>query len=492
MRTALSITLVLALAGFVLVMVAGCSHSPGATSPSPSPSPSPGPSPSPSPSPSDDPLAQPPDDGAGLTNVSADLDAVLEHGELVGACDRLAAGASDRKTRLLCGKSMFFYEPFGTGGVPTVLAQFLVDNFPDDVGPGFSRYGMIEDPSSATHLPLGLAPTAKLGGTIDAVAFTCASCHFARLPDGRYAVGAPNHAYDYGRQILALVLLPSLALSGNGSHDPDAIAALQPLVDKLNADASLKNKLLAALLPLAGAAGSTPMMSADDERFYAHWRTGTMDFLIAPLPVDDKVHTVSKISPLWSIPTPAESADAELGWTGGVASVGDFLHDFVVIGGGDASAWPDDKLLPLADYIYSLRAPADATPPDATLAERGRQLFAADGCTDCHGGPRGMGTRLYGYDELGTDAAMADWLKGGAPANTRGKVTHLLKSPRLVGSWAETRFLHDGALDSLDQLFCLAPRPSPTEPAMTAGGHMMTCSLPTDERQALEAYLLSR
>ncbi|HEX6836846.1 MAG TPA: hypothetical protein VF334_09755, partial [Polyangia bacterium] len=399
----LTVSLITAAALFTLALVgAGC-HGAASSSPSPpggtSPPPSPDPNPNPLPPPSDDPLAQPAP-ASTLTDVSAELDAVLEHGALAGACDRYHAGpADDRAARLLCGKSMFFYETFGTGGVPAALAQFLVDNFPDDIGPGFAKLGMIADPSSAAHLPLGLAPTtAKLGGSVDAVAFTCASCHFAQLPDGRYAVGAPNHAYQYGKHILDLMLMATLALGGSASaHDPAAVAAVQPLLDRVNADSNLKNSLLATVLPLAGA--MMPSITVDDEHHYASWPSGTMDFLIAPLPIDDQVHTVSKISALWSIATPSETADAELGWTGATHSIADFLGGFVLIGGGDAAAWSADALGPLADYLASLRAPANPTPPDAAAVERGRVAFHTDGCADCHGGPRGMGTRLYDFSE---------------------------------------------------------------------------------------------
>lgn len=475
------------------LLATGCHPSPSTSPPDLAGPPSPPPPPPwPTPAPSDDPLAQPPSTSA-LTDVSADLGAVLENGALAGACDRWRAGpADDRAARLLCGKAMFFYETFATGGVPAALVQFLVDNFPDDVGPGFARLGMIADPASAQHLPLGLATTAKLGGTIDAVAFTCASCHFARLPDGRYAVGAPNHGYQYGKQILSLVLMPSLALGGSpAAHDPAAVAAVQPLLDKLAADANLKNKLLATLLPLAGA--KMPMLTTDDEHHYASWPSGTMDFLIAPLPVDDQVHTVSKISALWSVATPVESADAQLGWTGGAHSVSDFLRGFVVIGAGDAATWNANALAPLAEYVLSLRAPANPTPPDAAAVERGRLAFAADGCADCHGGPRGMGPRLYDYAELGTDGAMAQWAQKNIPSGAGFTVTGKLKSPRLVGSWAMSRFLHDGAVPSLESLFCLSPRPpAPMDTAMGSQGHDMTCTLAAAEKQDLLAYLRAR
>src|SRR5690348_11202756 len=81
-----------------------------------------------------DPFAPQPDTSEGLTNVSSDLEAVLEHGALATACSDYAAAPTDRKKRLLCGKAMFFYEGYGTVGVPTPLVDWLLANFPDEVG----------------------------------------------------------------------------------------------------------------------------------------------------------------------------------------------------------------------------------------------------------------------------------------------------------------------------------------------------------------------
>jgi hypothetical protein len=450
-------------------------------------------------SPSVDPLAPLQPDPDALTDVSADLDAVLEQGSLAGACDRWRAGATDRRSRLLCGKQMFFYESFGTAGVPTAIPQFLIDHFPDEIGPGFSQQGMIADPSSPTHLPLGLAPTTKLNGQIDAVAFTCASCHFARLPDGRYAVGAPNHAYQYGKQILSMVVFPLVALTGGAdSHDPQAIELVKPLLDRADANPQIKNDLLNTLLPLASG-GMMPGLTMENEHHYATWPPGTMDFVIQPLPIDDTVHTVSKISAIWSIPPPDELASEKLssdwlGFTGAADSVMMFLHGFVVLG-GNPNDWADEDLQPLADYVHSLRPPANPVPP-ANVA-RGRVVFDEQGCRTCHDGPRGMGRRLYDYSEIGTDAAMLRWLDPtltntpccNLPPNAVVNLTHKLKSPRLAGEWAVARVLHDGALDSLEQLLCLEPRPDSLGDAMDTTGHTYGCDLPAADRAALLDYL---
>ncbi len=450
-----------------------------------------------------------------LTDVSADLDALLEHGTLHGACASLPApsgssaeAAASRAARLRCGKSMFFYESFGTGGVPASLLRFLLDNFPQEVGAGFAKLGMVPDPHSPQQLPLGLAPTAKLGGKIEALAFTCASCHFAQLPDGRYAVGAPNHRYAYGKQNLLVAVLPTVALQGPSGHASQALDLVQPLVAKIQADMALKNKLLLAVLPLSLAGTKAPVFPPDVEASYAAWRPGTMDFLIEPLPINDGVHTVSKIPALWELPDPDEVAasgmsNALLGWTGNTHSLEHFCRSFVEYGGGHLADWPDQKLAPLWEYVYSLRrpAPSPAIASDASSVAQGRRLFVQRGCITCHDGPRGSGKRVYSFDEVGSDRALQDWLdpRGsgrpccGAPDSPDSAPTHGIKSPRLVGMSAASRFLHNGSLDSLEQLFCLnRQRPGRSDPPFGDQGHTETCDgLDDDEKRQLIAYLLA-
>jgi len=469
----------------VLLLVAACGDDLGANQPGP--------------------FDPQPDQAEGLVNLSADLDLVLEEGGLPGACDRYLAGQTEsRRARLLCGKEMFFYQSFDTAGAPAALIDHLVSDYPDEIGAGFERYGMVRDPGSPGSLPLGLAPTLPLDeeGAIPAYAFTCASCHFGRLPDGRYAVGAPNHSYDYGRQILAMSVYPSVAsgLTAAEEHAPEVVAAIQPLLDRYAADAGVRDGLLAALLSLS-ALGSAPAIDGEVEGYYASWATGTQDFIIAPLPLDDGVHVISKIIDLWAIPDSAEQAaagmpHAMLAWTGAAQSLPDFLAGFAVVGGQEP--WSADRLAPLAEYIETLRAPDNPDPPEAGLVAEGAELFEADGCAGCHGGPRGSGTRLFDFDEIGTDAAMARWMDpdgDGEPCcdvELLAPLTGKLKSPRLTGMWAKRRFLHNGSLASLDELFCTdGPRPAEGEQPYGAGGHTMTCDLPDSDKRALIAYLLA-
>ncbi len=71
-------------------------------------------------------------------------------------------------------------------------------------------------------------------------------------------------------------------------------------------------------------------------------------------------------------------------------------------------------------------------------------------------------------------------------------LTRGIKSPRLDALWLQSRFLHNGSLSSLEQLFCLRPRPRDRVAPMESGGHLQTCrEMSVAERQAIIGYLRS-
>jgi hypothetical protein len=445
-----------------------------------------------------DPFAERPDVSEGLVNVSHDLDALLEFGALEGACDRYREAPDDRRLKLMCGKSMFFYEGFGTIGIPTVLLDGLGSSL-SSLGEAYENLGLIADPYGPVGRPLGFGLGAPLED-VETLAMTCGSCHFGRLPDGRYAVGAPNHDYEYGAHMLALTLAPSAIAPGfdASTHHPDALAKLEPLLTELDENPLFSAQLLLQMLPMASLADEVPQMDWETEGHYAHWSPGTMDFVIAPLPIDDGVHTVSKIAALYGIPTDAEMADAGmphamLAWTGAAVSLTEFLDGFVRIGdGGDYTA---ADLEPLRDYILSLRPPP-VDPDNGT----GEQVFAEAGCLSCHSGPQGSGTRVYTFEEVETDDALRYWgdpeLTGrpccGLTDDPNVTLTHGVKSPRLVGLWGMGRFLHNGSVESLEELLCVdGPRSVIDEPAYGNQGHAYGCALSLSDKEALLDYLRS-
>ncbi|MEO6950216.1 MAG: hypothetical protein ABI321_00280 [Polyangia bacterium] len=419
---------------------------------------------------------------------------------LEGACRRYQAGRRDRRTVLACGKWMFFYESFGTSGVPSSLPRFLVSAFPAEVGAGFSELGMIPDPASHNLLPFGMAP-GKMIGVATSIAYTCASCHVAKLPDGRISIGAPNHRYEYGKQILQMTMFPFVATGGEKGHDELALHEIRPLLDRLKAQPQIWAQLGGALM-LAMGALKIPKLEPDVEHMYATWPAGTQDFVLAPLPTDDKVEIVGKIPTLFNLPREGEierhhMVNAMYGWSGNAQSLVSFMHGFIAIGGGKPEEWPEERLHPLLEYLYSLRAPKNPSPPPRAEVAIGKALFSDKKCIECHDGPRHSGKRLYKFAEVGTDDALAEWLdpeKTGVPCcgvHIADPLTREVKSPRLDALWLQHRFLHNGALSSLEQLFCLEPRPVRKKP-LGGEGHRQTCDgLSVPEKHALIAYLES-
>ena len=434
-------------------------------------------------------------------DVDGDLLAVLEPQALQGACDAVKRGSTDRATRLRCGKWMFFYEGFGTVGVPVPLIDFLQKYYAGYYGPGFSRMGLVPDPTSTRHLPLGLAPTSGKVGTVSTYAFTCASCHFGRLPDGRYAVGYGNLSLDYGKLLGSLGAPLSLSVNPNDMNvHPRLKAELAGPIAAARMQSGYQVDMGVTGLSLLGAGSMGALTLQDQERFLA-LRTGTMDFLTKPL-VDDGVWTVSRVLPLWNLPDATQRAAAGmpnelLSWNGGTRSVEEFLAGFVAFG-GSKDTWTPAQLAPLAEYLRTLRAPAPLAPLDAEQVRAGARLFVTRGCLDCHEGPSGESARTYPFELIGTDPAYAAIYNPGPDGKPccnfpgdASMVTRQVKAPRMAGLFSQTRFLHNGSV-SLDELFCLAPRDPSRLEGQRSDGHGVSCEGLTEaERRALMAYLRS-
>jgi hypothetical protein len=434
-------------------------------------------------------------------DVDRSLAAVLEAPALAGACEAVRAGATDRATRLRCGKWMFFYETFGTVGVPAPLLDFNQKFYRGYFGRGFEQLGFVADPASDGGMPLGLAPSTGKLGNVSTLAFTCASCHFGKLSDGRYAVGYGNLELDYGRFITTLGAPLSLGFNATDANvHPQLRAELAPHVTQAKAQSNYSLEAGLVGLQLLGA-GNSAQLTVDEQGRFLSLAPGTMDFLTKPL-VDDGVWTVSRILSLWNLPDAAQRqranmAHERLSWTGGVPTLENFLEGFVVIGAGRME-WPTARLAPLAEYVRTLRTPPLETAPDASLVQAGTELFVSKGCLGCHDGPSGESAPLP-FSVIGTDDAYKNIYNappdGGPCCGLGGDasyVTRSVKSPRFNGLAWQRRYLHNGAVGSLEELFCLAPRPMVTIPAQTAGGHLMTCDgLTATEKQALIGYLRS-
>jgi mono/diheme cytochrome c family protein len=119
---------------------------------------------------------------------------------------------------------------------------------------------------------------------------------------------------------------------------------------------------------------------------------------------------------------------------------------------------PDEALYALALYVYSLQPPPNPNPFDAQ-AEAGQGLFRRERCGRCHTPPLYTNNKLtlaQGFSppadaaedilhvSVGTDPGLA--------LKTR-KGTGYYKVPSLKGVWYRGRYLHDGAVGSLEEMF---------------------------------------
>ncbi|MEE2836060.1 MAG: c-type cytochrome [Myxococcota bacterium] len=441
-------------------------------------------------------------------DVDFDLSRVLERSQLESACQRYRSGDRSETTVRQCGKWMFFYESFGTVGIPTHLLEFLQRWFQPYYGVGFAGLGFVPSPGSEPPMPIGLVESTQRMGSIKTHAFTCASCHFGQMPDGRYAVGYPNLELDYGRFFGTMIALIKLSMNPNDPAVPELIRL--ELAEDVAQARSLDGFMIALgslglnMATRAGDAMSSGVMDLSPQEQLRFWslRTGTMDFLTKPM-ADDGVWTVSRILNLWNLPTPAQLEQAEmphgqLSWTGIGRSVMGFLHGFVAISGSNRT-WTDEQLMPLEQYLYSLRAPAPLVPIDRAQAARGETLFRETGCLGCHDGPSGEGRRLFDFEEIGTDSALRAIYNPDPQGNlccgldaAGDQATRAIKSPRLAGQRYRTRLLHNGSLDNLRQLLCLEERPERRGAGQSSTGHRFGCDdLSEDQKDDLIAYLES-
>ncbi|MCG8587792.1 MAG: hypothetical protein MJE66_00725 [Proteobacteria bacterium] len=216
-------------------------------------------------------------DNAAETRDVGGFDEVLEYDRLVDengitACDVYFGWAGQvRETseaqKLLCGKYQFFYEHWGTPGIPSDLTDFALRWFGGMQGHEMAKLGFYPDANprrlvtdvepiqagqcveterqctswwwwgscrrhedvcvrtapedswrevytlGEDNLPIGLTRSPGRAFGLESSALTCASCHFGAMPDGRYAVGMGNVNQNYQTLIGGLLAPMQATLS---------------------------------------------------------------------------------------------------------------------------------------------------------------------------------------------------------------------------------------------------------------------------------------
>lgn len=122
--------------------------------------------------------------------------------------------------------------------------------------------------------------------------------------------------------------------------------------------------------------------------------------------------------------------------------------------------FPDETWYALARYIYSLEPPPNPHLTDARIPA-GRAVFEREGCVNCHTPPLYTNNRLTlaeGFMSPPEHFTFLDIMRvsvgtdPGLALKTR-KGTGYYKVPSLKGVWYRGRYLHDGSLTSLEEMF---------------------------------------
>ncbi|MBX9599776.1 MAG: c-type cytochrome [Bryobacteraceae bacterium] len=165
---------------------------------------------------------------------------------------------------------------------------------------------------------------------------------------------------------------------------------------------------------------------------------------------------------------------------------------------------PDEALFALALYLYSLQPPANPNVFDARAAA-GQKLFERE-CARCHVPPLYTSNQLTlaeGFEMPKNRPASLDVLPltvgtdPGLALRTR-KGTGYYKVPSLKGVWYRERYLHDGSVASLEEMFHPERLKETHEPGgfrpvgvktRAIPGHPFGLHLKAEERAQIVAFL---
>lgn len=260
------------------------------------------------------------------------------------------------------------------------------------------------------------------------------------------------------------------------------------------------------LIPNVIASGKKPL-NEDDQINLGKLPSGVLDGFARPA-YDDGVSVPQRILPLYAMnPEGMAAAGATHGAmftsSGGQANLQDVFKGIgksaVIQGGKDYyEMFGPEYWRPLEAYLLSLKAPKNLAALDADKVENGKQLFESS-CTSCHSGPSYAGTRVFTFEEIGTDPNQAYFLDSDHDGKAKdgllmdSEMTGGLKANRLDGLWSYGRFFHNGSLSSLEELFCVdGPRPASLDNGYGNQGHEWTCSdYSREEKLAMIEFLKS-
>jgi hypothetical protein len=351
---------------------------------------------------------------------------------------------------------------------------------------------------------LGLRYVVRAEGKVELGTDTCAMCHVHVMPDGTSIEGAANVHTPFGPLMGDLTrryasISPQLLEDRRRKHMREDYR-----VPFLKDDPNL---------PVADLPAEEIARLYDANPLGVHARTNTS--LLFPV----KIANLIGIGDLKYFDRTGTSRQRDITdlmrYSEMIADVSDALTHYgdspdasmklANMGLGDGvKRTPDALLYALAQYLYSLKPPANPNPTNAQ-SRRGQAVFQSAGCVNCHTPGLYTSNKLTlakGFQPPAAFLKQADIMPISIETDpnlalkTR-KGTGLYRVPSLRMLWLEACFLHDGSIGTLEEMFDPA-RLKPefhssnwnaATPAHAVHGHPFGLSLPPDDRTALISFL---
>ncbi|MFZ9520614.1 MAG: hypothetical protein ACO3A4_09070 [Silvanigrellaceae bacterium] len=471
-------------------------------------------------------------------DVGNSLEEILERPRTERACENYSSMLDDsdqprkgtdpvqlREQEILCGKWMFLsWETSGKLPLPEILFNAIERSWPDRVGPGFQKLGFFPNPTDPAGRPLGIARSTTRYTGMPSVNVTCAACHVGQLPDGRFAIGAPNTKLDLSTfNLMSYYPLYAAMLDPERKKLPQQAQAFfaelerterRRVVDGKNridwSNLVFKYSRMLHMLNI-GPKGlpDVKFVAMPPERDLLSWLNGRPGVFNPGAPMltiqRDGVPNLS-IPQIWGLTGYEEDflagRVAPLGQTTKYASLEKFVASALVYAYQDLSLVRPRNIRPLVAFLRQLRAPGQQQSSPGELVENGRLIFKS-ACVQCHDGTAGESTRLYPAEIVGSPkslenarqdykattpiAKLIDDLSQQLSADLRPQPEGI-RSRRLIGVWSRRDLMIDGSVENLDDLFCK----SRAGRKIAGSPHSELCSNFDDsEKEALMGYLRS-
>ncbi len=397
--------------------------------------------------------------------------ALLVLGGLAGATVWwLAREEPDLPVSAESGRQYFRHKDFGSPyetGIPYALAVAALHRYPEELGgtkAEFCRkFGAIIDPEDPDGLPIGFVRHRdRLSGT-DFLMTNCSLCHTAMIA-GRTVSGLGNRNLRLNAMNLAVMRIAARPDFNAATMVPAAEAAARESQTPWGWRAALVTEIAIKALKELSTRSSADAWGGVHGVDSGPGRNTPIEFAKATslVPVEPPFGLV-KLPAVWT-----HGFRKTFGYDASLK--GDMAYALAAVEFNKkmSAAHIDQRVArwqSVYEYLEALRPPEYPGTIDASLAMKGRGLFA-ENCAHCHGtyGPDHRvkyQEKVVSLADLGTDPdrlrAVTDRLVAVRSRGAFARKVQLVKTdgyvvPPLIGIWCRGPYLHNGSVPTLSDL----------------------------------------